>query len=270
MRLAEDVVEVIARSTTSGNRLDLPSQLDRKLYVRVAKAIEAAGGKWDRKAGAHIFGGDAGESIEPIILDGEITDAKREFNLFETPEPLIERMIDAADIPRSTSKDPRDWPRILEPSAGSGRIVKALHKRSWDHPLNVFAYEIQPALAAKVSELLYPEGSCSVKDFLSVDPNPIDPLTSEPFAKTIDRVIMNPPFSKRQDVRHVMHAFKFLKPGGRLVAIMSAGVDFREDRLTHEFRALVTVQGGSIERLPADSFKSSGTGVNTVFVTIPA
>lgn len=254
MHVGADVVGVLARSTCDGDRLVLPFQLDRKLYERTARAIEAAGGKWNRKAKVHIFDGEAAELIEPILLDGEISDARREFDFFETPRAIIERMIDEADIPISTSKDPRDWPRILEPSAGSGRIIHAIHKRSWDRPLNVFACEIQPTLAEKVSALLYPEGRCNPADFLTWVP--ADP-------PVFDRVIMNPPFSKRQDARHVLHAIRFVKPGGRVVAIMSAGVTFRQDTMYAECRDRAT----KIEPLPPGSFQESGTMVNAVLAT---
>jgi 16S rRNA G1207 methylase RsmC len=79
---------------------------------------------------------------------------------------------------------------------------------------------------------------------------------------------MNPPFSKGQDIQHVTHALGFLKPGGRLVAIMGAGVTFRQDKRATEFRELVQAMGGTIARLPEGSFKSSGTMVNTVIVVI--
>ena len=39
-----------------------------------------------------------------------------------------------------------------------------------------------------------------------------------------DRIIMNPPFSNRQDAEHVRHAYDLLKPNGRIVAIMGEGV----------------------------------------------
>jgi hypothetical protein len=53
-----------------------------------------------------------------------------------------------------------------------------------------------------------------------------------------------------------------------VLAIMSAGVEFRSDKKTKAFRALVAEHLGDIERLPAGSFKSSGTDVNTVLVTM--
>jgi hypothetical protein len=49
---------------------------------------------------------------------------------------------------------------------------------------------------------------------------------------------------------------------------MSAGVEFRQDKKTTAFRALVDRSRGSIERLPEGAFKDSGTNVNTVLVTM--
>ncbi len=45
-------------------------------------------------------------------------------------------------------------------------------------------------------------------------------------AKTYDRIIMNPPFEKCQDIDHVYHAFYLLNPNGILVSIVSRGVFF--------------------------------------------
>ena len=59
-----------------------------------------------------------------------------------------------------------------------------------------------------------------------------------------------------------------LAPGGRLVAILSAGVTFRDDRKTRAFRQMVASMGGEFEELPADTFASSGTGVRTVLVML--
>ena len=87
-------------------------------------------------------------------------------------------------------------------------------------------------------------------------------------SQTFDRVCMNPPFEKRQDVKHVLKAFSMLKPGGKLVSIMSAGVTFREDKMGKEFRDFVKSHNGRIIDLPEGSFKESGTGVNTVIVVM--
>ena len=81
---------------------------------------------------------------------------------------------------------------------------------------------------------------------------------------------MNPPFDLQRDIDHVHPAFKFLRPGGKLVAIMSAGTEFRENKKAVTFRKLVATHGGRFRDLPAGSFKDSGTGtnVNTVVLTM--
>ncbi len=98
-----------------------------------------------------------------------------------------------------------------------------------------------------------------VADFLEVPPRAV-----------YDRVLMNPPFSGQADIRHVTHALGFVKPGGMVVAVMSAGVAFRTDKATAEFREMVTASGGEITPLPEGAFKASGTDVRTVLVTLPA
>jgi hypothetical protein len=41
------------------------------------------------------------------------------------------------------------------------------------------------------------------------------------------------------DIDHVQHAWKSVKPGGKLVAIMSAGVTFRENKIANKIRFAV-------------------------------
>ncbi|EQC1334627.1 class I SAM-dependent methyltransferase, partial [Escherichia coli] len=42
-------------------------------------------------------------------------------------------------------------------------------------------------------------------------------------AQYYSRVIMNPPFSHGQDIRHILRAFSLLRPGGVLVAVCLNG-----------------------------------------------
>ncbi|WP_424627569.1 hypothetical protein [Bradyrhizobium sp. SYSU BS000235] len=99
-------------------------------------------------------------------------------------------------------------------------------------------------------------GGIRLGDFTLVHPEPI-----------FDRAVMNPPFPRQADIDHVMHAIGFLKPGGRIVAIMSAAITFRGDTKTTRFRDLIEERRGFIKPLPTGSFKSSGTMVNTVVVS---
>lgn len=167
--------------------------------------------------------------------------------LFETPQALAEQVIEAADI----------YPgqRVLEPSAGLGGLLDPLMDFV---DIELVAIEINQDLAQRLVAQ-YPENDIRCADFLECNGD----------LGTFDRIVMNPPFAKEADIRHVTQATKFLKPGGKLVAIMSAGVTFREDRTTREFREMVAAHGGTIKPLAPGAFKASGTGVNAALVVIP-
>lgn len=244
MKIDQDVMAVLSVAEVSGNALTLVGQLDRKLYERTNKVLEAAGGKWNRKAKAHLFEGEAAARVDQMLLTGEVVIPKDEFEFFPTPADVAEQVLQLASIDVGM--------RVLEPSAGRGALVDALNGL-----VAVDCIEMMPANAEHLRSLGW-LNAVNEADFLTVEPNPI-----------YDRVVMNPPFSRQADIKHVHHALRFLKPGGRLVAIMAAGVEFRQDKLATGFRALVEERGGEIERLPEGSFKNSGTGVNTVVVTIP-
>ncbi|NVB43554.1 methyltransferase [Pseudenhygromyxa sp. WMMC2535] len=83
-----------------------------------------------------------------------------------------------------------------------------------------------------------------------------------------DRIVMNPPFERQQDVEHIERALGMLAPGGRLVAIASAGLQHRSDNKTERLRKKLLELDGSIRKLPAGSFKASGTAVETVLVIV--
>ncbi len=244
MRVENDVLAVLSRAEASGNALRLVGQLDRKMYERVNRVVEAAGGKWNRKAKAHLYEGDAAEAMEQIILTGEVT-VPQNFGYFPTPRALAERVIERAKL------EPRML--VLEPSAGRGALAA---------PALLVGCEVDCVeLLEKNVQLLCstPYRSVVQGDFLEQAPR-----------QMYDRVVMNPPFAKQDDIRHVLHAVQFLKPGGLLVSIMSASVTFRDNRLTNGFRQLVEDAGGLIEPIEEGAFKDSGTMVRTVLVEIPA
>lgn len=243
----DEVLAVLSRAETSGFELKLTEQLDRNLYERTNKVLEAAGGKWSRKAKAHVFESEAFNRIDEIILSGEVEIPKDEFNYFPSPPAVVARLIELAGLHEGMT--------ILEPSAGRGAIALACVEATGGE---VDCYELMEANFWELEKTGQFRKVIN-SDFLAVSPFP-----------EYDRVCMNPPFAKQADIRHVVHALKFLKPGGKLISVMSASVGFRENRLTNEFRDLITERGGSIEALPEGAFKESGTMVRTVIVTIPS
>jgi len=253
MKVTDDVLAILDQAQTEGNRLMLTAKwLDRKLYEKTNKVLEAAGGTWNRKAKAHLFDGDAAEAIEQVILSGEIA-THQDFDFFPTPKPIVARLLELAEV--------GTYHRVLEPSAGTGNIVVAIGNGPNKVAVEINFDYLAHLMVRGVSRLQIHQG-----DFLAC--TPIGNWLKGDIG-TFDRVVMNPPFSKQQDIKHVLHALKFLKPGGRLVSVMSASVTFRQNKLTAEFRQLVEDRGGMIEPNPDDAFKESGTRVRTVNVVIP-
>lgn len=245
MRVEDDVLAVLSRAETNGNALMLTGQLDRRMYERTNKVLEAAGGKWNRKAKAHVFDDEAATRLDQIILSGEVEVPKDEFNYFPSPPAVVSRLMELADV--------QPGMRVLEPSAGKGAIAYACA----DAGATVDCYELMEAnFVALAGDLRL--GGVHQADFLAVIPDPI-----------YGRVVMNPPFAKQADIKHVLHALRFLKPSGLLVSVMASSVTFRDNALAQDFRDLIRARGGDIEALPEGAFKASGTMVRTVIVTIP-
>jgi protein-L-isoaspartate O-methyltransferase len=243
LKVDNEVLNVLSNAEKAGSALKLVGQLERSLYSRTNKVLEAAGGKWNRKAQAHMFDGEAADAVDQIILTGQVT-VPQDFGYFPTPAPVVARLIEIARI--------QPGMLVLEPSAGQGAIANEVAKIT-----TVDCIELLPANAAKIAT----GGNIRTLlngDFLLQIPQP-----------RYDRVVMNPPFAKQADIHHVNHAFQFLKPDGLLVAVMAAGVLFRDNRLTTDFRALIEKRGGAIEECEEGAFKQSGTMVRTVIVTIP-
>ena len=171
---------------------------------------------------------------------------------FPTPNELAEELVNRLGYIR-----PNDT--LLEPSAGKGSLIEAVKK---EYPeIYVDCFEVNHSLKT-ILELKKLHNNLYHDDFLSVSP--------QDHGKTYDKIVMNPPFENKRDIDHITHALKFLKEGGRLVAIASAGVLTNSDRKSVAFRELVEDYGGSIEPAPQGAFKKAdrATAVNTIIVEI--
>ena len=231
-------------------RLDC-GQLDRKLYQAVNEVLERAGGKWDRKAGAHLFTSDPSQVLAGILNGGELpaVPAKNPLAFFATPAPIVERMIARA------GKHIHEVAQVLEPSAGDGAICDGVRATALDAVIT--AIEIDPTRAGVLRRKGY---AVQEQDFLGFRP-----------MMQFEAILMNPPFTLPADrfayIAHIEHAYDMLAPWGRLVAIAPSGLDFRNDRRVAGFRAFVEARGG-YEELPGGAFRGSDTGVNTVLLWI--
>lgn len=240
-----EVLGVLERVEIDSNRLRIVETLDRALYTRVNKVLVALGGAWDRKAGAHVFPQDPREAIDQVLADGTFTDARKEYDFFRTPHRLAEALVSAARI--------ESGHRVLEPSAGDGRIANAIRAAHPDAELVVAELN-----ETRWRDLVAAGFEVVAADFLSIDAGRW---------RRFDRIVMNPPFSRQQDIKHMAFAWRLLAPGGRIVAVAAAGLTFRQDLKTTALRALID-QYGRCEPLPDGTFLESGTAVRTVRVIL--
>lgn len=242
------VLQVLRDGRTEDNKFFLgPERLDPKLYKKVNEVLKDLGGAWKGgKTQAHVFEGEADEAVAAVIASGSYLTAK-DFGFFFTSAPLADRAVASADL--------RPGMKVYEPSAGSGSLaLRAAEIVGLD---NVFTCEYLDRNVAK----LRAAGLKNVihGDFLEVEPQPI-----------FDRIVMNPPFGNLQDVRHVEHAAKFLKPDGVLVAIMSRSFQYRTTKAAEKFRAFADESLAEVDEIPAGAFREAGTDVATVLVRIEA
>lgn len=157
------------------------------------------------------------------------------YQLFQTPPELAQKLVALLGSPR----------RVLEPSAGLGRLLDAL-----PDGCEVVAVESAPQCAGELFRQDRPNVRILQRDFLTVTPEEIGQF---------DAIAMNPPFHMRSDIRHIEHARKFLAPGGTLAAL-AMFTDHREKAFRH--------QAETWEPVPCGAFKAEGTNVPTVLFTL--
>lgn len=250
IQLEDDVREVLAAAEVEGNVLRLVGQLERKLYERTNKALEALGGKWNRGKKGHVFDGDPRAAIEAATVSGEVAHPNPD-DFFPTPPEVAMLACQRLGADRGH--------RILEPSAGEGDLIAPLLEWFGKSIIgDLVLYEKDPKRCGKLGAKGL--GTCLFEaDFLAA--SPLSHVRA-------DRILMNPPFHNGADSKHIAHALDFLVPGGRLVAIASAGIKSRADKATKALRDKLATWGASFEDLPAGAFKKAGTNVTTVLITV--
>ncbi len=174
-----------------------------------------------------------------MLSTGQITDQakahKVERQAFYTPEPVAKRVAQLAILKNA---------RVLEPSAGHGALAHACLKAG-AHAVDCIEKDAAACqhLRAAGFTVLH-EG-----DFLSTSPD--DPR------QRYNVVVMNPPFTRGSDAKHVWHAFQtWLAVDGLLYAIVCDKGVKRDDLPTHDV----------LEHFPKGSFAKSGTQIATMLI----
>lgn len=232
-----ELIENLRKMTVNGNRLELPSDVVFKNYNEIKSALTKAGGKYS-KCG-FLFTSDPSEIVNRLC-GGEVIDDKKKYQYFSTPRDLAIDLVDFACIDEGMS--------VLEPSAGKGSIAVHIRKDAI-----ITVVEINPA-NIKELELVASEVHCI--DFLKFK------------GREFDRVVANPPFTKNQDIYHVMHMYSMLKSGGKLVSIMSRSWITGSQQKQVAFKKFINDVSAEVVDIESGAFKESGTNVATCMVII--
>ncbi|AFJ21498.1 gp43 [Salisaeta icosahedral phage 1] len=199
------------------------------------------------RAALHEYMEYRGEHREADKLEEAIRDLKNGGKIegfFPTPAGVISDMLAEAEIEPGMD--------VLEPSAGKGDIADAIRSEHPDANLTVIE---QIHSLAKILEMKGYE-NLIWGDFLEHE-------------ETYDRILMNPPFERKQDIDHVQHAYSLLKPGGRVVSVMGEGAFFRSAKKDKRFRSWLAEHGESWS-LPDGTFEGGdySTSVATRLVVL--
>ena len=238
--------QILQNCIIEGTMVKLPEeQLDRKLYLEVAKSLNLIGGKWKGKpVFGFIFQEDPTELLKQIA-NGESRNLKKEFQFFATPDNLADELVRLAQIEESHT--------ILEPSAGQGSIMNAIHK-------------------------LFPNKNVNWCELMSINQTFCQRIHNATFVcedffnhnveEFYDRIIAKPPFAKNQDIDHINKMFECLKSGGRLVSISSTHWQISSNKKETAFREWVEDIRAEIKEIPAGTFKESGTTISSLIIII--
>ena len=203
-----NVEEILKHCTLENNILKLPQvQFNKKSYAEAKKWIEEAGGSWQGgKIQGFTFPFNP-ERVFSMLKEGKRCNLQQDYQFFETPADVADWLVMLAG---GIYEDDT----VLEPSAGRGALIKAIHRAC-------------PSVTVECYELM-PEN----REFLHTLSNVI--LLDEDFTKdsvgSYTKIIANPPFTGNQDIEHVRLMYDRLEEGGTLAAITSQHWKFASEK----------------------------------------
>lgn len=235
-RKANDVLKGTRDSHVLADPVESIARLDRLARMGITDTATL------REAARELLPFMAAKVEESAVKKAEraIIGQKVGIDFFPTPAHLAQRMASLAGI--------REGMRVLEPSAGNGNLADAAKSAGGVVDVIEISSQLRDILTAK--------------GYTVVD-HDFDGFTPE---QPYQAILMNPPFSRRQDAAHIMRAFGMLAAGGHLVAIAGEGVFFGTDQKAVAFRAWLDTHNATVEPLEGGTFKDKDllaqTGAN--------
>lgn len=215
------------------------------------------GGHWSEAHKSFVFVRDVSTGIiqksiqkanDKIPLSKEQIEREK-LQAYFTPLEVSRKMQQSAHI--------CDNDIVLDPSAGTGNLVNGLNVPKE----NIFLVEPN----AEFCEFLRRSGYVNV-----IQSTFEEALDRKMLPNNISKVLMNPPFSKQSDLRHILLAYGLLNKGGTLISIIGKNSLLERDinnQKSPTLEAFVNTCKSSkfhqIVKLEPASFEESGTtGIN--------
>jgi hypothetical protein len=167
---------------------------NKRALDEAISVLEGIGGVRQKYALDIKFDYAAGSVITEIITSGCVPDQKSH-QFYPTPLSVATKAIELANI--------QEGDECLEPSAGQGGLADLM-------PQSTLCVEVSPLHCEILKAKNY---SCIEQDFIAY---------AKESNRQFDKIVMNPPFSEGRAVEHVTAAFRLLKKGGTLVAVLPA------------------------------------------------
>jgi PRTRC genetic system protein E len=213
-------------------------------YQEVRKALMNAGAKYKRNT--FVFPNEAQLYIDRLV-SGESVNIKKEFQFFATPNDIAATMVSYLPPVAADAK-------VLEPSAGDGALIIAFLNAYPEKHVDCF--EIMDINCRRLNALI---GARLIgEDFMQ------NGLPDNSY----DIIIANPPFTKNQDINHIMEMYRLLKPGGTIITLASPSWTFGTQKKQVEFKKWLERHDVFPKTLPEKSFASSGTNITPVLLQI--
>lgn len=233
-------------------------------YDRLRWVMESYGGRWNERCKGFKFNEFDDEKLKSIKADlsvgfvnlSEEKRTREKDAFFPTPVKIVDKMIEIAGLKPDSI--------MLESSAGTGRILDEARKiiNSLDNFVIIELNESRQQVLR--SKGYYVDFGGTFEDSLK-DPEILKKL------KRCDKVVINPPFKNDMDVKHLLISYMVCADKADIVSIMQENSLYYNrsiHRVFKEFLNLIGKDAYEIKSLPAGSFKSEMTTVDTVIIHI--
>jgi len=215
MKIEQNIIDILKQWSFEDNKYFLPNiNLDRKIYLKCNDVLTSLGLIWNKWKKAHI----TDENIENLqetlndILDiwevETIKEYRDKYQFFETPYSIAKTMEELLEVEQCNT--------ILEPSAWHGAIASIVDYGT----CSLTCLELDPIKCDILKSKLKEKTEIINIDFLEYKNN------------SFDRIILNPPYSNNQAIKHILHWYELLNKWWVLVALTPSNI------LTKEYKDL--------------------------------